>query len=123
MKKTIRSLNISKSSLILISVIFILFTITEIESAQVKDIAEDLLQKIPAADQKKIFAVLPFTIGDNINDKKISEIAEKLALDMPKFQESMKDPAIMRLVRDDMQEGRLQNMPWNQTCLNWIETR
>ena len=46
-----------------------------------------------------------FKIYRNINDNKINEIAKKLALDMPKFQESMKDPAIMRLVRDDMQEG------------------
>jgi protein-disulfide isomerase len=46
-----------------------------------------------------------FKVYKNINKKKINEIAQNLALNMPEFQESMKDPAIMRLVRDDMQEG------------------
>ncbi len=47
-----------------------------------------------------------FKIYKKINDKKINEIAQNLALNMSEFQESIKDPDIMRLVRDDMQEGR-----------------
>ena len=47
-----------------------------------------------------------FKIYKKINDKKINEIAQNLALNMPEFQESIKDPEIMRLVRNDMQEGR-----------------
>jgi protein-disulfide isomerase len=46
-----------------------------------------------------------FKVYKKINDKKINEIAQNLALNMPEFQENIKDPAIMRLVRDDMQEG------------------
>ena len=46
-----------------------------------------------------------FKIYKKINDKKINEIAQNLALNMPEFQESIKDPEIMRLVRNDMQEG------------------
>jgi hypothetical protein len=45
------------------------------------------------------------TTNRNINDKKIEEIAQNLGLDMPQFQKSIKDQAIMQLVRDDMQEG------------------
>jgi protein-disulfide isomerase len=46
-----------------------------------------------------------FKIYKNINDKKINEIAQNLALNMSEFQESIKNPDIMRLVRNDMQEG------------------
>jgi len=40
-----------------------------------------------------------FKVYKMINDKKINEIAQNLALNMPEFQESIKDPDIMRLVR------------------------
>lgn len=46
-----------------------------------------------------------FKIYKQINDEKIIEIAEKLALDMPRFQSSIKDPAIRAMISKDAQEG------------------
>ena len=46
-----------------------------------------------------------FKIYKQINDEKIIEIAEKLALDMPRFQSSIKDPAIRAIISKDFQEG------------------
>ena len=46
-----------------------------------------------------------FKIYKKINDKNINEIAQNLALNMPEFQQSIKDTSIMQRVQDDMQEG------------------
>jgi len=46
-----------------------------------------------------------FKIYKQINDEKITEIAEKLALDMPRFQSSIEDPAIRAIISKDAQEG------------------
>ena len=46
-----------------------------------------------------------FKIYKQINDEKIIEIAEKLALDMPRFQSSIEDPAIRAIISKDAQEG------------------
>jgi len=46
-----------------------------------------------------------FKIYKQINDKKIIEIAKKLALDMTRFQSSIEDPAIRAIINKDAQEG------------------
>jgi len=46
-----------------------------------------------------------FAIYQQINDEKIIEIAEKLALNMPQFQSGIQDPSIRAIVDNDFQEG------------------
>jgi protein-disulfide isomerase len=46
-----------------------------------------------------------FKIYKQINEKKIIEIAQKLALNMPQFQNDIKDPAIRALINQDVKEG------------------
>ena len=41
-----------------------------------------------------------------INDNKIKEIAEKLKLDMPRFEADMQDPEILRKINEDYEEGK-----------------
>ena len=49
-----------------------------------------------------------YLIYKEINDEKILEIAQKLALDLEQFETDIKDPAIRQMVQQDYQEG-LQN--------------
>lgn len=49
-----------------------------------------------------------YKIYNQINDQKILEIAEKLALDLAQFETDIKDPAIRQIIQQDYQEG-LQN--------------
>lgn len=41
-----------------------------------------------------------------INDNKIKEIALTLKLDMPRFEADMRDPAILRKIAEDYEEGK-----------------
>lgn len=49
-----------------------------------------------------------YLIYKELNDEKILEIAQKLALDLEQFETDIKDPAIRQMVQQDYQEG-LQN--------------
>ncbi|GAB7025277.1 hypothetical protein JCM15764A_05250 [Geotalea toluenoxydans] len=42
----------------------------------------------------------------NINDQKIQELAKELKLDLNKFNEKLKDPAIQRIIDRDIAEGK-----------------
>jgi protein-disulfide isomerase len=46
-----------------------------------------------------------YKIYKQINDQKILEIAQKLALDLAQFETDIKDPAIRQMIRQDHQEG------------------
>jgi protein-disulfide isomerase len=42
---------------------------------------------------------------NQLSDQKIQEIARELSLDIQRFQEDMKDPEILALVRQDVRDG------------------
>jgi protein-disulfide isomerase len=46
-----------------------------------------------------------YKIYKEINDQKILEIAQKLALDLEQFETDIKDPAIRKMIQQDYQEG------------------
>ena len=46
-----------------------------------------------------------FKIYKQINENKIIEIAQQIGLDMNKFNQDIKDPAIRTTIRNDYQEG------------------
>lgn len=46
-----------------------------------------------------------FRIYNQINDEKILEIAQKLALNLVQFEKDVKDPAIRQIIGQDYQEG------------------
>jgi protein-disulfide isomerase len=46
-----------------------------------------------------------YLIYRELNDQKIFEIAQKLALDLEQFQTDIKDPAIQQMIQQDYQEG------------------
>jgi protein-disulfide isomerase len=46
-----------------------------------------------------------FKVYKKINNNKINEIAQNLQLNITEFEESIKDPALMQHIRNDIQEG------------------
>jgi protein-disulfide isomerase len=46
-----------------------------------------------------------YQIYKEINDQKILEIAQKLALDLERYEIDIKDPAIRQMIQQDYQEG------------------
>jgi protein-disulfide isomerase len=51
------------------------------------------------------FHNLLFKNYNKLNDQKIREIATELGLDQTEFQEKMKDPEIVAMIQQDVQEG------------------
>jgi protein-disulfide isomerase len=52
------------------------------------------------------FHDLLFENYNRLSDEKIKEIAEKLGLDMEKFEKEQKDPQILKKINRDMSEGQ-----------------